>query len=81
MTDPPSEQYKIMPFQLVVLIEQNNIQDLLVALENSPMAIQVSEFAIAKPAADQRPDSGAPDAAPASSRGRAHRVCRWRVRR
>src|SRR5262249_20771214 len=44
-----STQYKILPFQLVVLIEQDSVQDLLVGLENSPMAIQVAEMSIAKP--------------------------------
>lgn len=44
-----SVQYKIMPFQLSVLVDQSYIQDVLIALENSPMAIQVSEFSIAKP--------------------------------
>jgi hypothetical protein len=42
-------QYKILPFQISVLIEQNRIQDLLVALENSPMAVQVREFEMSKP--------------------------------
>jgi hypothetical protein len=42
-------QFKILPFQISVLIEQNRIQDLLVALENSPMAVQVREFEMSKP--------------------------------
>jgi hypothetical protein len=42
-------QFKILPFQMSVLIEQDHIQDLLVALENSPMAIQVMEFEMSKP--------------------------------
>jgi hypothetical protein len=45
----PSTQFKILPFQISVLIEQNRIQDLLVALENSPMAVQVMEFEMSKP--------------------------------
>lgn len=45
-----SVQYKIMPFQISVLLDQNYLQEYLVALENSPMAIQISEFALAKPA-------------------------------
>ncbi len=32
-----------------VLIDQDHIQDLLVALENSPMAIQVIDFEMSKP--------------------------------
>ncbi len=44
-----STQFKILPFELSVLIEQDQIQDLLVALENSPMAIQVIEFEMSKP--------------------------------
>ena len=45
-----STQFKVLPFELSVLIEQNHIQDLLVALENSPMAIQVMEMELSKPA-------------------------------
>ena len=45
----PSTQFKVLPFELSVLIEQDHIQDLLVALENSPMAIQVMEFEMSKP--------------------------------
>jgi hypothetical protein len=43
-------QYKVLPFEMTVLVEQNHIQDFLVALENSPMAIQVNDFEMAKPA-------------------------------
>jgi len=43
--------YKIMPVQLTVLIDQAYIQDLLVALENSPMTIQVKDFEMSKPTA------------------------------
>ena len=43
-------QYKVLPFEMTVLVEQDHIQDLLVALENSPMAIQVNDFEMAKPA-------------------------------
>ncbi len=45
-----STQYKVLPFEMTVLVEQDHIQDLLVALENSPMAIQVNDFEMAKPA-------------------------------
>ncbi|MFO0910008.1 MAG: hypothetical protein U0794_16950 [Isosphaeraceae bacterium] len=44
-----STQFKIMPVQLSVLIDQNRIQDLLIALENSPMNIQVMDFEMARP--------------------------------
>jgi hypothetical protein len=46
-----STQFKVLPFQMSVLIEQDHVQDLLVALENSPMAIQVMEFEMSKPLA------------------------------
>ncbi|MDR3639659.1 MAG: hypothetical protein P4L84_38015 [Isosphaeraceae bacterium] len=42
--------YKIMPVEMVVLVEQDRIQDFLTALENSPMSIQVKEFAMSRPA-------------------------------
>jgi len=44
-----STQFKVLPFELSILIEQDHIQDLLVALENSPMAIQVLELEMSKP--------------------------------
>src|SRR5262249_11047636 len=44
-----STQFKVLPFQMSVLIEQDRIQDLLVELENSPMAIQVMEIEMSKP--------------------------------
>jgi hypothetical protein len=44
-----STQFKILPFQISVLIEQDRVQNLLTALENSPMAIQVMEFEMSKP--------------------------------
>lgn len=44
-----STQFKIMPVRLEVLIDQDHIQDLLVALENSPMTIQVMDFEMSKP--------------------------------
>ena len=44
-----STQFKVLPFELSILIEQDHVQDLLVALENSPMAIQVLEFEMSKP--------------------------------
>ena len=39
---------------MTVLIDQDQIQDFLVALENSPMAIQVCDFEMAKPAQPRR---------------------------
>ncbi|MBV8232750.1 MAG: hypothetical protein JO329_22435 [Planctomycetaceae bacterium] len=46
-----SNQFKILPIRMSVLIDQAHIQDLLVALESSPMAIQVIDFEMAKPGA------------------------------
>lgn len=48
---PKSEtsQFKILPFQLSVLIDQDHIQDLFVAFENSPMGIQAAEMELSKP--------------------------------
>ncbi|WP_422929558.1 hypothetical protein [Singulisphaera sp. PoT] len=46
-----NDQYKTIPVNLSVLIHQDHIQDLLVALENSPMTIQVVEFEMARPTA------------------------------
>ena len=37
-------QYKILPIMISVLVDQDHIQDFLVELENSPMAIQVMDF-------------------------------------
>jgi len=45
-----SPQFKIMPFQISFLVDQQYIPDVLIGLENSPMAIQVSEFSMARPA-------------------------------
>ena len=44
------DQYKILPVMLSVLIDQDHVQDLLVEMENSPMAIQVMEFELQRPA-------------------------------
>ena len=43
------QQYKILPIKMTVLVDQAHLQDFLVGLENSPMAIQVMEPEIAKP--------------------------------
>jgi hypothetical protein len=42
-------QYKIMPVYLAVLIDQEKISNLLVELENSPMAVQVMDYEMARP--------------------------------
>jgi hypothetical protein len=46
-----SEQYKILPVQITVLIDQDHVQDLLVELENSPMSIEVKDFELQRPTA------------------------------
>ncbi|MGC8642002.1 MAG: hypothetical protein ACP5XB_19220 [Isosphaeraceae bacterium] len=58
---PPNDkdQYKILPFLLSVLIDQDRIQDLLVGLENSPMSIQVMEFDLQRPSSKvTKPEKG-----------------------
>jgi hypothetical protein len=42
-------QYKILPIMLSVLIDQDDVQELLVELENSPMSIQVMDFELQRP--------------------------------
>ena len=44
-----STQFKVMPVEMSVLIDQEHIQDFLIALENSPMSIQVMDFELSKP--------------------------------
>ena len=41
--------YKVLPVEMTVLIDQNRLAEFMIALENSPMAIQVMEPEIAKP--------------------------------
>ena len=43
------QQYKILPVQMTVLIDQDHVQDLLIELENSPMSIQVKDFELQRP--------------------------------
>jgi hypothetical protein len=43
------EQFKILPVQMTVLIDQDHVQDLLVELENSPMSIEVKDFELQRP--------------------------------
>jgi len=55
-----SDAIKILPVQMTVLIDQDHIQDFLVALENSPMTIQVRDFELYKPLARvTKPEKGA----------------------
>ena len=42
-------QYKILPIMMSVLVNQDHIQDFLVELENSPMAVQVMDFELQRP--------------------------------
>ncbi len=44
-----SQPYKVVPIRLTVLVDQARLPDYLVALENSPMTIQVMEPDISKP--------------------------------
>ncbi len=44
-----TNQYKILPVQMSVLCDQARVQDFLVALENSPMSIQVMDIEVLKP--------------------------------
>lgn len=44
-----SQQYKILPIKMTVLVDQTKLENYLVGLENSPMAIEVNEVEIAKP--------------------------------
>jgi len=54
-----STQFKVMPVMMTVLVDQNHIQDFLVALENSPMTIQARDFELAKPSARvTKPEKG-----------------------
>ena len=46
-----SQQYKILPIMVSVLVDQARLANFLVGLENSPMAIEVNEVEIVKPAA------------------------------
>ena len=44
-----SPKFKALPIKITVLLDQARLQNFLVGLENSPMAIQVHEVEIAKP--------------------------------
>jgi hypothetical protein len=46
-----SQQFKTLPIRMSVLVDQARLQNFLVGLENSPMAIVVSEVEFAKPLA------------------------------
>jgi hypothetical protein len=53
-------QYKTLPVMVTVLIDQDRVQDFLVELENSPMAIQVMDFELQRPTARvTKPEKGA----------------------
>ena len=45
-----SDKYKVLPFAVTVLIDQDRVQDFLIELENSPMSIQVKDFELVRPA-------------------------------
>lgn len=45
----PNDQYRVYPVSLSVLIDQNYVQDLLVAFQNSPMSIQAKDFELQRP--------------------------------
>jgi hypothetical protein len=54
-----SAQFKVLPVGMSVLIDQTRVQDFLVALENSPMTIQVMDFEMAKPSVPvAKPEKG-----------------------
>jgi hypothetical protein len=44
-----SDKYKVLPFAVTVLIDQDRVQDFLIELENSPMSIQVKDFELVRP--------------------------------
>jgi hypothetical protein len=44
-----STQFQVLPVQMTVLVPQDRVQDFLVALENSPLAIQVKEMELQRP--------------------------------
>ncbi len=63
-----SDKYKVLPFAVTVLIDQDRVQDFLVELENSPMSIQVKDFELLRPVARVvKPEKG--DAASSSAFG------------
>jgi hypothetical protein len=54
-----SSQFKMLPVKMDVLIEQDRIQDFLIALANSPMTIECNDFEMAKPEARvTKPEKG-----------------------
>jgi len=54
-----STQFKILPVKMVVFVEQDKMQNFLVALENSPMTIQVMDFEMSRPEARvTKPEKG-----------------------
>ena len=54
-----SDKYKILPLAVTVLIDQDQVQDFLVELENSPMSIQVKDFELVRaPSRVTKPEKG-----------------------
>jgi hypothetical protein len=54
-------QYRVLPVRMTVLIDQDRVQDFLVALENSPMSIEVKESDLGRPQARvTKPEKGKP---------------------
>ena len=49
-----STQFKVMPIKISVLLDQTRIPEFLIALENSPMAIEVRDFEMSKPTTPRR---------------------------
>ncbi len=58
-----STQFTVVPVSMTVLVDQNRLQEFLVGLENSPMAIQILEFEMVKPTNPiTKPEKGVPPA-------------------
>ena len=43
-------QFRVVPVKMTVLLDQKDLQEYLVAFENSPMSVQIMDFEMAKPA-------------------------------
>ncbi len=43
-------QFRVVPVKMTVLLAQEDLQEFLVAFENSPMSVQIMDFEMAKPA-------------------------------
>ena len=54
-----STQFQVLPVQMSVLVPQDRVQDFLIALENSPLAVQVKEMELQRPDARvAKPETG-----------------------